>query len=111
MNLLKQNILSSLKYSVFAILLLGILLQPLSQFMTIFSDENIELAILEWEEDSGEEEKQEDDSKGDEEKTEPQFLNSHKHLTSTSTITINYTVLESILDFNLEILGPPPKQA
>jgi hypothetical protein len=106
----QYNILNSLKYGAFALVLFSLLLQPLSQVISILNNNDIELVSIDWEEDSlDEEDKQEDDSKEDEEKTEPQYLNNQRQILIYVSTTSNYDILESVLDFNLEILIPPPK--
>lgn len=111
MNLIKQNILNNFKHSVFVILFFGITFQPLSQLLSIFNNENIELVILGWEEGSENEDKQENDHIEDEEITEPPTFRFQRHTTRLKNSILNFRDLESILDFNLEILIPPPKPA
>ncbi len=108
MDISRYNILNSLKYGAFALVLFSILLQPISQAISIFNNEDIELVAIDWEEDTSDEE---DDSKEDEERIEPQFLNTQRQTFINASITSNYNVFESVLDFNLEILIPPPKLA
>lgn len=109
MKITEYNILSGLKYSAVILVLFSLLLQPLSQAISIFNNEDIELVAIDWEEDTSDEEDiQEDDNKEDE-KIEPQPLNNQKHTSIYATTISNYDVLESVLDFNLDILIPPPK--
>ena len=112
MDTSSNNILNSLKYGAFALVLFSLLLQPLALVVSIFNNETIELVAIDWEEDSSDEEdKLEDDSKEDEEKIEPQLINTQRQTFINASITSNYDVFESVLDFNLEILIPPPKLA
>ena len=102
---------SCFKYSVFVVLFFSITLQPVYQFLSILNNENIEFVILGWEEGTESEDTQENDYKEDTEITENQFFTFQKHATNLKNRVLHYCVLESILDFNLEILIPPPKLA
>ncbi len=111
MNLIKQNILNSVRHSVFVILFFSITFQPLYQFLSILNSENIEFVILGWEEGTESEDKQESDYKEDTEISEDQFYTFQQHATNLKNRVLNYRDLASVLDFNLEILIPPPKLA
>lgn len=116
MNLLKHNILNSLKYGVSTLVLFSMLLQPIAKVISIFSDDTVELVSLNWLEDTTDidekkEDKKDENSKEDEKKTEPQFLSSQKQSYVFVSIAPNYNVLEFMLDFNLDIVIPPPKHA
>jgi hypothetical protein len=85
-----------------------VLLQPIGQTIALFTNDNIELVKVDWEEDFDEEEKQEDDCK--DEKNEFKILNSLDHHFLYASEYSCYQILQSLYDFDLEILIPPPKQ-
>ncbi|WP_025663084.1 hypothetical protein [Aquimarina megaterium] len=108
MKLFCHNIFSFIKYGSFIIVLVGMLLQPIVQTITLFTNDDIELVEVDWEEDSDEEEKQEDDCKY--EKNELKILNSYdRHFIYASEHSC-YQVLQPHYDFDLEIPIPPPEQ-
>ena len=110
MDITKDNILNNLKHFAFVVVVFSLLLQPIYQAIAVFNNDDIELVAIDWEDDaSDEEDKQEDDTIEDEERTEPQLLNSQRHAFFNIATISNYDVFEFVLDFNLEILIPPPK--
>ncbi|WP_101450723.1 hypothetical protein [Aquimarina sp. MAR_2010_214] len=84
------------------------MLQSIVETITLFTNDNIELVEVDWEEDSDEEEKQEDDCK--DEKNEVKILNSYdRHFIYASQRSC-YQVIQLLSDFDLEIPIPPPEQ-
>jgi hypothetical protein len=83
------------------------LLQPMMQTITFFTNDDIKLVEVDWEEDS-DEEKQEDDCK--DEKLKFKVLSSYnRHFAYVSECPC-YQLQQPLYDFDLEIPIPPPEQ-
>lgn len=108
MRLFCHNIFSFIKYGLFIIVLVSMLLQSIVQTITLLANDDIELVEVDWEEDFDEEEKQEDDCK--DEKNEFKILNSYNRRFISVSECSCYQVLHPYYDFDLEIPIPPPEQ-
>jgi hypothetical protein len=83
------------------------ILQPISEAFSCFSDVNHEMVDIDWEDDTDKEEKE--DKNEEDKKIEPQFVNTKDSHLNLFHYNFPYYIQQQRLSHSLEILIPPPK--
>ncbi|MBC8756745.1 hypothetical protein H2O64_18875 [Kordia sp. YSTF-M3] len=104
----RKHILNLIKQIPFLLVLCAMLLQPIANTFSIFSDTSFELVDYDFEDDT--EEEVEDKTEKDT-KIEPQRIHSTIAYCDLSNINANHYLQQSRWSCNLDILIPPPRHA
>ena len=105
MRLVYSNILKLSKLATFLLVLLCLLLQTATVTINAFSENDTEFALIDWEEDSDEEEKTEMSN----EKTAPPIYSTYAPFFEYATVVKFHLVNQKLPGTNQEIPIPPPE--
>jgi hypothetical protein len=103
------HIFNIFKHISFVLVLCVMILQPISETFSCFSDANYELVDIDWEDDTDKKEKEEKSEEN--KKIEPQPIHSTIAYCDLSNANANHYLQLSKWSCHLEILIPPPRQA
>lgn len=102
-----SHIFQILKQTSFALVLIVMILQPISEAFSSVSDVNYELADIDWDDDTDKEETE--DTFEEDEKVRPYATNFSVVDTSLSNHNIHFYNLQLGASLSIEIVIPPPK--
>lgn len=104
-----SHIFNIFKHISFVLVLCVLILQPITEAFSSFSDVNYELVDIDWEDDTDKEEKE--GKSEQKKKIEPQFVNANTSYSDLYKYAFHYYIQRLKLSNNLEILIPPPELA
>ncbi|WP_430411783.1 hypothetical protein [Kordia sp.] len=102
-----SHIFNIIKQISFALVLIVMILQPISQVFSSFSDANYELVDIDWEDDTDKEEVE--DTFEENEKVRPYTTNFSVTDTAVYSTTTHFYKLQLDASHSIEILIPPPE--
>ncbi|QHI36829.1 hypothetical protein IMCC3317_21990 [Kordia antarctica] len=106
----RSHIFNIFKHITFVLVVCVMILQPISEVFSCFSDINYELVDIDWEDDTEEKEGKEGKNEKNK-KIEHQFTTTTLAFCNLSNTSANHYLQQSKWSCHLEILIPPPRQA